>query len=484
MASLLLLSCLGILTVLYAVPHGTGGVWDSVAYIGTARNLASGSGFFVPAFLPPWPFTHWPPLYPMMLAAPANFGIDPTMSAKWIDGFFLSCSIFLTGFIAWAYCGRSYALGFLSALAIASSPQMIEIHSQVLSEAPFISMVLASVALLMSYTGSGKTKHLIGLAIALSAASLTRYAGIFFLSAACIIIVLNWQSVKRNGIPFGRVGLALSIVLLPLGFWIVHNILNAGNVVGTRKFVFHLLGSQHIKDLFGNFSLWFAPRAVAPSLRGLLLFVFLAAIAAAAFATLPRPLRRGKTAPPRAALLAEVCLVFDFVYLVFLSLTICFLDASTPFDTRLLLPMFPITVLLLASCLAAAGQKYGRQSFMYRTVIAVGSLIVIFNSVRSVAQARNIRENGVGFQTAQWQDDEVIGFVRDLPNSTVLYADNPLLVYFATGRASRLLPEKYSISSTLASTEYSSQVGQLLEFERHGKVDIVLFHAAWSMSRA
>lgn len=127
----------------------------------------------------------------MILAAPAYFGIDPAESARWINGFFLGCSIFLTGFIAWAYCGRSYAIGFLPALSILLSPDIIEIHSQVLSEPPFIAFILASIALLLAYAESGNSKHLIGLAIAMSATLVTRYAGLFFLAAVCIIIALN-----------------------------------------------------------------------------------------------------------------------------------------------------------------------------------------------------------------------------------------------------------------------------------------------------
>jgi hypothetical protein len=69
------------------------------------------------------------------------------------------CSIFFTGFIAWTYCRRSYMCGFLAALSILFSRDMIEIHSQALSEPPFIAFVLASMVALLSYVESEKTKH-------------------------------------------------------------------------------------------------------------------------------------------------------------------------------------------------------------------------------------------------------------------------------------------------------------------------------------
>ena len=85
LALLLLLSVSGAAAILYAVPHAIGGTWDSVVYIGVARNLANGTGFYLAHSRPLRPLTHWAPLYPLILATPAYFGIDPVNSAKWID---------------------------------------------------------------------------------------------------------------------------------------------------------------------------------------------------------------------------------------------------------------------------------------------------------------------------------------------------------------------------------------------------------------
>jgi 4-amino-4-deoxy-L-arabinose transferase-like glycosyltransferase len=223
-----------------------------------------------------------------MLAVPAHFGIDPTVSAKWIDGFFLSCSIFLMGFIAWANCRRSYAVGVLAALAIALSPDIIEIHSQVLSEAPFIAFVLAGIAMLLSYANSGKKRYLIGLSIAFSAALLTRYAGVFFLIAVCVVVALNWQNLKQRSVSL--IGVASAVAVWPLGFWIIRNMLVNGSGVGHRKFVFHPQAWEQFLDLCRTVSRWFAP-SVPRSLGALLLLAIVTAIAVI-FASLFRSRRR------------------------------------------------------------------------------------------------------------------------------------------------------------------------------------------------
>lgn len=473
LATLFLLSCLGILSVTYAVPHLAAGIWDSVVYIGTARSLAQGSGFYVQGWLPRLPLTHWPPLYPVLLAVPAHFGIDPTVSAKWIDGFFLSCSIFLVGLITWANCGRSYVLGILAALAIAFSPDIIEIHSQVLSEAPFIAFVLAGIALLLAYADSGRKKYLIGLALALSAAMLTRYAGVFFLIAVYLVIAVNWRNLKERSISVLGSAVALAAAAAPLGIWILRNRQLNGSPVGQRKFAFHPPGRDQLVNLCSTVSKWFAP-AVPHALRALVLLGILTAIAFVFVSLFRSTSRTADVIFDSTTLLAEFCLIFDGTYLIFLLLTITFFDAATSFDMRLLLPMFPITVLILISGLATGRRKYGQHSMVYRALLTVGLLIVLSNSVRFWDKIRDIRSNGVGFQTIEWQDNEIMRYLRDLGSDTILYSDNPLLIYYATGRASYEVPDRFLINTYRANDEYAGEIRQLRELGARKDVDIIL----------
>lgn len=267
--------------------------------------------------------------------------------------------------------------------------------------------------------------------------------------------------------------------VLPVGIWILHNVLVKGGAVGARKLVFHRLGLQHCRDLFTTVSLWFAP-AIVPRL---LSYFVLLAVLVAVVGTFPSLLRvERRTREMRfgsAILLTEICLVFEAAYLIFLALTICFVDASTPFDMRLLLPLFPVTVLLLVSCLVIRREMMGRNSIMYRTLLAIGLLVVVSNSVRFSAKIQDIRAKGVGFQRAEWQDDEIMGYVRSLPAETILYSDNPTLIYYATQRPTYSMPAKFEISTKLASNEYEDEMKNLAELRTRKKVVIVLFHTSW-----
>jgi 4-amino-4-deoxy-L-arabinose transferase-like glycosyltransferase len=476
-AVLLVLSLGGIIAVLYAVPMRAGEGDDAVAYVGTARNLAGGIGFYLAHNLPRAAFTHWAPMYPMILAAPAFLGMDPADSAKWINAIAFGCSIFFTGFIAWTYCRRSYMCGFLAALSILFSRDMIEIHSQALSEPPFIAFVLASMVALLSYVESGKTKYMIGTAIAISAALLTRYAGAFLLIAAFVIIALTWQDLKQRSIPLISFASALMIVILPFGAWIIHNVLVAEEALGERRVVYHPIGLQQLRSLIGYITQWFAPELVAKYLR----FFVLLGLLVLVFGTVVSALRcRRQTVDVRfrsALLLAETCLVFAGVYLIFLFLIISFVDASTPLDVRLLSPIYPVAALLLVSSWVLSREVFGSRSITYGILFAMCLSIVVSNAARFVITVRHIRTNGVGFQTS-WCDDAIMRYVRGLFDNAVLYSDDPSLIYYATGRSSCELPTKFSMVTTLANHEFDGQMKRLAELGTK-QVVVVIFHSDW-----
>jgi hypothetical protein len=477
--SLSLVSCLAGLAALYVVPRRAGGIWDSVIYVGVARSLAKGQGFYMAHSLPPAPLTNWPPLYPIMLAAPAYFGIDPAASAKWINAFCWGCSVFLAGSIAWAYCGRSYAIGTLTALSILLSPDMVEVHAQVLSEPPFIALTLACVAGLLMYVEHRKARYLIGTAFAMSAALVTRYAGIFLLASAGAILAFTWRRFKPAKTPWSEASLAFVVTILPSIVWSMHNHLRHGHAVGGRKFIVHYVGLQRIRDLFRTITLWFAPPAVSPSLRFLILALLLAVGCGSLLTALRFERKITDMRFRMTLLLAEICVVFDLLYLLLLCVTISFFDASTTMELRLLAPIFPVTVLLSVSCLALRREIFGRQSVGYRALLLITLLILISNAARFSMRFRDIRANGVGFQTAQWRDDEIVNYIRSLPEDTVLYSDNPALIYYATQRAPYPIPLRFDIQTTSANAEFEKEMKALADLGTRRNVIVILFETNW-----
>ena len=477
---LVLLSLVGILAVLYAVPERPGGVWDTVAYVGTARNLAAGLGFYMAHSVPRVPLTNWPPLYPTILAGPAHFSVDPAAAARWINALALGCSIFLTGFIAWAYCGRSCALSLLAALSILLCGDVIELHSQVLSEPVFIVLLLASILALLSYVESGRTKHVIGTAIFIAAATLTRYAGAAILILAFIIIAFAWRDLKQRAISFISLASASIIAVTPFSIWMIHNVLVSSSMVGPRKFVFHPPGLDQLHEFAGTTARFFAPDGVPKYIRGVVLVGLLVGVFGAVASAFRSPRRTVDARLRSTLLLAETCLVFNVVYVIFLAFSSSFFDASIRLGImRLLVPIYPVTVLLAVSSLALWQETSGGRSIMYRVLSVICLWIVVSNAVRFTMMVRNIRANGVGFQTAEWRDDQVMTYIRGLPHDTLVYSDNPGLIYYWTRRASHPLPAKFDIVTTLANTEFEDQMKRVTELGSERPVVVILFAVAW-----
>jgi 4-amino-4-deoxy-L-arabinose transferase-like glycosyltransferase len=468
---LLLLSFLGAASIFYAVPSTAGGTWDTVVYVGVARNLASGTGFYLAHSLPKRPFTHWAPLYPLILAVPAYFGIDPVESAKWMNMLLWGYSIFVAGIIAWRSCGRSWIYGLLAAVFLLVSSDMIEIFAQVLSEGLFIALLLSSVFLLCYYKESGNSKSMIGAGIVLSAALLTRYAGAFFFIAA-LPIVFSWRDLKqkvRSAILF------CSIVALPSAAWIAHNLRSGGEAAGERRLIYHRLSATILRDFLKNVSLWFSPPWLPVRIRLLVTAGLLAIILGAVVSVFRRNRLFTDSGVHPTVLLAKICVVFGSVYLVFLFLTMAFLDALTKPNLRLLGPIYPITVLLLVSSLALWGEKLGQQSVRWRLLSITCLLLVILNAAHSLGTVRDIRQNGIGFQTATWRDDEIMRVVRELPDNVTSYSDNPTLIYFFTKRALYFPPQKFDMVTAQANPRFEEEMNSLVKNGNQRPVVIVSF---------
>ena len=82
---ILLLLVAGSVTVfLWATgPHGIGVRSDSVAYLWSSENLVKGIGLGRLNGLGEFrPMTHWPPLYPFLLALPQWFGLNSLSAAR------------------------------------------------------------------------------------------------------------------------------------------------------------------------------------------------------------------------------------------------------------------------------------------------------------------------------------------------------------------------------------------------------------------
>ena len=97
-------------SVIYTTPWGTGTGWDQAMYIGAARNLLAGKGLTIAWGLDQGkPLTHFPPLFPSVLALLGLGGLDPWDAARYLNAALRGIDLLLVALLA--IVGQRFALG-------------------------------------------------------------------------------------------------------------------------------------------------------------------------------------------------------------------------------------------------------------------------------------------------------------------------------------------------------------------------------------
>jgi hypothetical protein len=293
-----------------------------------------------------------------------------------------------------------------------------------------------------------------------------------FFFIAALPVVFTWRDLKQNVrsvIEFGFV------VALPSAVWIAHNVRSSGQAVGDRRLLYHPVTAKAFREFLTNIGLWFSPPLLPRFGRLLVLAILLSIILGAIVSTFRTRRISADSSPHPPLLLAKMCIVFNCVYLAFLYLTMAILDASSHPNSRYLSPPFPLTALLIIASLALWGEKLGRESMRWRLLLTTCLLLVALNAARSWGTVRDIRQNGIGFQTAPYQDDEIFRVVRELPDNMTAYSDNPTLIYFWTKRALNYPPQKFELTTTQLNPGFEKEMNTLVELGNRQPVIFVAF---------
>ena len=175
----------------FAWQHGFASVGDdSVSYIVVARWLAGGAGPLVSPWVPL--HTHFPPLFPLVLAAT---GTDDLLAAHLAVAAFAALSVGFLSRYAAHRLGTSPA-GVAVAIAFLLLPTAWIGAKGVLSETLFLAITLAALLLHDSRASRGETgwrSHL-ALGLLLAAAMLTRTLGAMLVAAYVARALVEWMA--------------------------------------------------------------------------------------------------------------------------------------------------------------------------------------------------------------------------------------------------------------------------------------------------
>ncbi len=222
------IAALGIALVLGHVTFGVVLGVDSAYYIHAARSLLAGEGLLRFDGLP---YSLWPPLYPLLLAA-ASLGIfDPLDVAGPLNAVIFGLTVFVVGW----YLRQRLESRFLAAwgcLATALAVPLTFLSSWVFSDTLFILLVTLALVWTDRFLADGRLRTLVWVAIFSTLAWQTRYIGVAV--PAFVGLVLLFQPKVSMTRRAGQVAIYSLIVAVPMALWLLRNFL----VIG--KFTTHL----------------------------------------------------------------------------------------------------------------------------------------------------------------------------------------------------------------------------------------------------
>ncbi len=278
-------------------PHGAGLSPDSVYYIAAARWALAGEGV---RSLEGGPLTHFPPIYPIVLAAAGWVSrSDPLDAARWLNAALFAALLALAGVLA-VRIGRRTAAGVAAALPLLVSKDTLILHAMAWSEPLAIVLGTGGLALVARHIKTGRTPPLVLAAIGFGLAALTRYAAVAYtLTGAAGLLLLD-----RTTPPLRRATKAVTLALLAVGPLVLWWRLTGARIgLADRTLDFHPLGRWDAEKATATIMGWIGLPNVSPWLGGVSLVLLTAGLSAWMF----RRAGHGSSGPPAAQSRCSFC---------------------------------------------------------------------------------------------------------------------------------------------------------------------------------
>jgi hypothetical protein len=461
---ILLVALSGGLLVLFASPWGIGLSPDSIQYIQAARNFNLGVGFSVWGELGYKPLTHFPPLYPLLLAAAASNTASVIAWARGIQALLFAANIATLGWIVWVSSPRRRWLGTMAACVACIALPLLEIHTWAWSEPLFLILSIWGLFLVYRHLEKPDFRMLIGAAGLVALACLTRYVGFAVVLAGSISILLLSRKPFKYRVTDSLIFALIS--LLPIFTWLYYNALRGGH--GTDRYlVYHLLSLAQVKTAIVVFTTWLIPLPL-PGRTLFWLAVFLVTVLLTDAYMLWKGKDHGQILRPVAFLS-----IFILSYLLALVGSLSFFDSSTPIDNRILSPAFA-ACLLLAFCLAGATLAPGKSwqglvfflCFLWVAATYLGQAYLWMNGWR---------QQGLGYTSYTWVHSDVLDRLRSLALPGPIYSNDPDALYLASAQPALPLPLKYNPFTLQGNNAFSAEMEHMGEKMRDSNGILVIF---------
>jgi hypothetical protein len=468
----------GFAVIWFSSPWGIGVGYDSIFYLSAAENLLSGSGLSrLDGFGNIIPLTHFPPLYPLLLAALSFIlRMDMVSVSGLLSAISFGCLVFLTGWLVYSTTKNSIP-GILSAMIVLSSPVLLDLQFLAMTESIFLVFLLSMFWFLNKFFDEEKTWQLICASILAGFAYLTRYVGLSAVICAAFAVVVFSPGSRREKIY--RSLLTFVVGLIPIVLWYLRNWLVAGTITN-RNLIFHPPDRNQLMKGLDTINLWFLPFRVSPSLRFTVTIILTVSIILGFVWLLLR--KRGDEAGwlERKSSVQYIFLLSSFIiiYLSMLIVSLTFFDASTRLNDRILSPVYLIGMILGIIILWNV-LPMEDHSWLKATIVVIIIGFIGVNFLRSTPILSEMNANGRGFTGRQWQASETITAVQNLSPDAVIYSNEALPIYFITGRPANNIPEKIDPVKNQIPSDYEDNLQNLLHSVQNCDGVLVIFRDSY-----
>ncbi|MEM6314731.1 MAG: hypothetical protein AAF743_11615, partial [Planctomycetota bacterium] len=409
--------------------YGLGLSPDSRGYLLAAEQFAADRTIRVPDRAGELaPMTQFPPGLPVVLGLAIDAGFDAEHVARWINVGGLSVLAVFAVILA-RLGGARWPVAFVAGTIIAASAQLVSVHAMLWSE-PLANVLLVGglVLLVMHVRGRGGRvgPWLIVAAGLFAAATMVRYAAIAAVVGA-IIALLTAAGSRHHRLAsaavMGVVGAG------PFTLWAWRNHTLTGRASG-RELAFHPPSAGDITSFAEAIGDWvlalrWVPNGLAAVVGVALVIAFVVVI------------RKGQDrSEPRPAALFRVVGWYVLAYFVFLLVSLTFVDAHTPVDSRILSPFRVVMPVVLVVGAAAALER--SRDLSKRWLLAGLATLLVLQTAYIGTWAWAARAEYLGFRGDEFRLSPTLAFVRDeLPPEALVYTNVPDVLFLLQGRSAK-----------------------------------------------
>ena len=389
----------------FVSPHGFIVSPDSVYYLMGAEGFRRGLGFVsFEAGGETGIISHWPSMYSLFLTvlSPAVIGYLALLLSALIVQFMV------------LHATEQWDISLLAGLLVITSPVVLKFSTFVLSDMLFVAILLSILLILYIY-GYRRDDRLLLLLILLSVLLvLTRYAGLFI---SAVLFVYLWRSRCR----LWKNLLVSSSPIIAYGAWKFY--LFSHHTHETRHIIFHPPSTLHLSTFFQTLVKFvsYSPEVIS----GFIVFLlFLVVVLLLLFA-------KRRSLSERARNLLFLSALTIAIYLLFLLVSITFFDFYTLPDERILLPLYPLSIILIASFVYAYPEMVSWS--------IMGALLIL-----NLLNLPHLREERLspfsGYNAPGYASLKVLQYVSRLPADAIIYSNAPDLIWYHTRKPVSMVP--------------------------------------------